>query len=250
MNVDYTICITTFSKRFSYLEKLLNQIRSFTDKDILIAINGDYKKKFNNEYRSKILELCNSFDNIYPIFFPEQRGMSKLWNTLIVHSKTDWCFILNDDVEITSDNIFQFANNKLDDNPEIYRINGWFSHFFIHKSLIDDLGYFDERYLGFGEEDHDIFFRYIEKYNRWLPDFFIGGIHNLITLVIDEGIQTIPGGKYTLFNRTFSFNQENPKYVPDPNGIKGTFGTEMRKNLPDTNAYPYERFFQENKYKI
>jgi hypothetical protein len=93
---QFSIGITTFSKRFSYVETLVSQLRTYTGADILISVNGDYNKNFNNEYRKKILSLCSNYDNIYPIFFPEQRGLSKLWNTLIVHSKTDWCLLLND----------------------------------------------------------------------------------------------------------------------------------------------------------
>jgi glycosyltransferase involved in cell wall biosynthesis len=245
----FTIGITTFSKRFSYVETLINQLRNYTDFDILISVNGDYNKTFDNEYRKKILLLCSNYDNVFPIFFPEQRGLSKLWNTLIVHSKTDWCLLLNDDVEIISSDLILFGQNNLNEIPDIRRINGSFSHFFVHKKLIDELGYFDERLLGFGEEDGDIFFRYIEKYNRWIQDSFIGGINNLVIDIRDEGI-TGGSGKYSAFNRDFCFLIENCKYIADPNGIKGCFGYEMRKNISDINLYPYENFFMENKNKL
>jgi uncharacterized protein YbgA (DUF1722 family) len=68
--MNYSVCITTFSKRFNFLEKLVSQVRSFSNCDILISINGDYKQEFNNEYRKQILNLCLKYDNIYPIFFP------------------------------------------------------------------------------------------------------------------------------------------------------------------------------------
>ena len=66
---QFSIGITTFSKRFSYVETLVSQLRTYTDADILISVNGDYNKNFNNEYRKKILSLCSNYDNIYPIFF-------------------------------------------------------------------------------------------------------------------------------------------------------------------------------------
>jgi len=244
----YTICITTFSKRFSYIESLINQIRKFSDNDILISINGDYKKDFDNLYREKILNLCLKYENIYPIFFPEQRGLSKLWNTLIIHSKHDWCLMLNDDIEIESDDIFIKGNN-LSDSPDLIRINGSFSHFFVHKVCIDELGYFDERLLGFGEEDGDIFFRYIEKYNKWIQDFWVSGVKNLVIDLRDDNIKN-GIGKYSAFNRDFCFVIDNCKYKPNDNGIIGCFGFPMEKKLEDLKIYPYEGFFKENKNNL
>jgi hypothetical protein len=245
----FSIGITTFSKRFSYVETLVSQLRTYTDADILISVNGDYNKNFNNEYRKKILSLCTNYDNIYPIFFPEQRGLAKLWNTLIVHSKTDWCLLMNDDVEVLSADFDLFGQNDLTETPDLLRINGSFSHFFIHKKLIDDLGYFDERFLGFGEEDGDIYYRYIEKYNKWIQDTYINGFKNLIIDVRDEEIKRI-NGKYSEFNTNFCFFMENSKYVNDPNGFKANFVPTKKKNLTDINLYPYEKFFMENKYKL
>ena len=48
-NINYSVCITTFSKRYSYVEKLVTQVRALTTCDILIAVNGDYNQKFNDE---------------------------------------------------------------------------------------------------------------------------------------------------------------------------------------------------------
>lgn len=246
---EFSIGITTFSKRFSYLETLVRQLRTYTDAEIIISINGDYKKKFDEKYRKKILKLCLEYENVFPIFFPEQRGLSKLWNTLIIHSKTDWCFILNDDVEVLTSDIVSFAEKSLLNKPDFYRINESYSHFLIHKKTIDELCYFDERLLAFGEEDGDIMFRYIEKYNKWIPNLYIHGLNNLIENTADENIRR-KNGKYSAFNTEFCFTMDNCKYVPDEKGISGHFSYKARKNLPDLNLYPYEKFFMENKHKL
>lgn len=253
---NLTIGITTFSKRFSYLKNIVNQIRKFTELDILIAINGDYKEDFNNEYRKNVLDLCLKHDNIYPIFFTEQRGLSKLWNTLIIHSKTDWSLLLNEDIEIESDDIFNvFKNDHIFNEPELIRINGSFSHFFIHKKKIDELGYFDERFLAFGEEDGDITYRYLKMYNKYFIDRSSGGIKNLVIYDRDENIK--PGvWKYSLFNRVFAGFMDDEtinipkKYVHAENGIKGMFDFPVKTNLQNVKQYPYETFFNENKTKL
>jgi hypothetical protein len=247
--MNYSVCITTFSKRFNFLETLVSQVRSFSNCDILISINGDYKQEFNNEYRKQVLNLCLKYDNIYPLFFTEQRGLAKMWNELVIHSKTDWCLMLNDDVELTQDEIFSQTIPSLGDKPDLRRINGSFSHFLIHKVCLDELGYFDERLLGFGEEDGDIFYRYIETYNSWIQELYVHGFTNIVSDIRDENI-TAGVGKYTKFNRDFSFLNENPKYVSVSEGISGLFGVPMSKNLKDEQQYPYEKFFRENKYKL
>jgi hypothetical protein len=253
---NLTIGITTFSKRFSYLEKIIEQIRKFVDYDILITVNGDYNENFNNDYRKNILNLCLKYDNVYPIFFTEQRGLSKLWNTLIIHSKNDWNLLLNEDIEIESNDIFNiFQNDPVFDTEELIRINGSFSHFFVHKKQIDELGYFDERFLGFGEEDGDITYRYLKMYKKYFIDRSAGGISNLVIYDRDENIK--PGiWKYSLFNRVFAgfMNDDTidipKKYIADENGIRGMFDFSVRTNLQNIKQYPYENFFNKNKTKL
>lgn len=246
--MNYSVGITTFSKRFDHLSKLVHQIRNLDSCDIIIAVNGDYNKSFNEEYRLNILKLCCDYNRVFPVFFPEQRGLAKLWNTIIVHSSTNWILMLNDDIELDNNEVFTLMSS-FSDTPDIKRINGSFSHFILHKMCLDDIGYFDERLLGFGEEDGDIMYRYIEKYNRWLEDIWVHGFTNLCVSSRDENIK--PGtGKYSAFNRDFYFHNENCKYKPDENGIESMFGIKMKKQFTDENQYPYEKFFQINKNKL
>jgi predicted glycosyltransferase involved in capsule biosynthesis len=248
--MNYSVCITTFSLRFHFIEKLVGQIRSFTDCDILIAINGDYKSEFDEKYRKKILKLCSEYKKVFPIFFTEQRGLSKLWNTLIIHSKNDWCLVLNDDVEITGDYVFETTIPTFCSTPTIFRINGSMSHFLIHKNFLHDLGYFDERFLGFGSEDSDFAWRHIEKYNLQLCDINVHGFINIVSDIKDEKIINSLGSKYTAFNQSFLCCYEHSKYKPDENGFAGWFPFPVIKKIDDIQQYPYESFFMEHKNKI
>jgi glycosyltransferase involved in cell wall biosynthesis len=246
--MNYSVGITTFSKRFDHLSKLVQQIRALDSCDIIITVNGDHNNTFNEEYRLNVLKLCCNYPRIFPIFFPEQRGLAKLWNTIIVHSSTNWILMLNDDVELDNNEVFSIMSS-FNDIPDIKRINGSFSHFILHKMCLDDIGYFDERLLGFGEEDGDIMYRYIEKYNRDLEDIWVNGFTNLCVSSRDENIK--PGvGKYSAFNRNFCFNSSDCKYIADTCGIEGMFGIKMKKQFTDENQYPYEKFFQLNKNKL
>jgi hypothetical protein len=157
--------------------------------------------------------------------------------------------MLNDDIEINLNEFVTFANN-LNREPDLLRINGSFSHFLIHKKCIDDLGYFDERLLGFGEEDGDISYRYIQKYDRWVQDVYINGFVNLVIDLRDEEIRR-GVGKYSAFNREFCFLKDGCKYVPDSSSkISAMFGQPMKKNLEDLNLYPSESFFMKNKNNL
>lgn len=241
----YSIGITTFSGRFSSIKELIEQIRKYSLCDILIAVNGDYKQKFNEEYRQKILGLCASHEGIYPIFFPEVRGTSKLWNSLIIHNPKEYCIILNDDVKIVSQVFFEDINKLVfDDTPLVTTINDSFSHFIINKKGAYDIGYFDERFLGFGDEDGDMIYRYIVKYNKNLPNILVHGIEHLNSSVRDNNIR--PSNKWSMFNKEFL----HQKYKSNPNAIYRLSGHLMDKILPDENQYPYEYFYMENKYKL
>jgi hypothetical protein len=189
-------------------------------------------------------------DNIFPIFFPEQRGLAKLWNTLIIHSKDEWNLILNDDIEITKEFVFQ-QSDFLNKEPDLYIVNGSFSHFYIHKKFIDEIGYFDERFLGFGYEDIDMIFRYFEKNNRSITNIYdVDGLHNLCIDVKDDNIRYY-GTKYSSFNQEFALKIDNPKYVKNENGIATPlFGFPVIKNLEDIIQYPHEKFYYENRNKL
>lgn len=248
MKNNFDIGITTFSLRYDFVERLVNKIRELNIKNnIYLCINGEKDSQFNEEYRKKILSLCLSHSNIFPIFFVEVRGLSKMWNTLIIHSTKDNILILNDDIELVNENMFEVVSEHLE-SDEYYglsKINNTFSFFAVNKSTIDELGYFDERLLGFGEEDGDITYRMIEKYNKNVYNLNVQGVYNIVSDVRHSHIK--PGiGKYSFFNRRFTF-EEKYNCNTAKSEISGMFGMPCEKILYDENLYPYEKFFNKNK---
>jgi len=244
----FNIAITTFSKRYGYIENLIPQIRQHTDNNILLIVNGEKNGEFDDEYRKKILTLSASYVNVFPIFYIETRGLCKLWNTAIVSSNDDDILVLNDDIEIISKDIFDITSEVI--NADYYNgltvINESFSHFIVNKITIDKIGYFDERLLGFGEEDGDITFRALKNGIR-INNVRVNGVINIVSNIRHEHI--IAGiGKYSSFNRKFIYND---KYEPNLNGqYKGMFDTFMDQKLEDIKLYPYEEFFRANKNNL
>jgi hypothetical protein len=239
--MNYSIVITTFSLRFEMVRKLISQIRKFSDKEIIICINGEFNENFKEDYRKKMLELCLVYDSILPIFFSEMRSLSKMWNTSITLSSQNNILVLNDDLEIISSDIFDKIY-FLRDDISLLKINNSFSHFLINRSVLNEVGWFDERLLGFGEEDGDITFRFLEK-SMSIFNLNVTGVINIVS-EIRQNIK--PGiGKYSLFNREFMFNKKYQKIKTG--GITGMFDEGHKKMIEDQNIYPYESFYWENK---
>ena len=72
----------------------------------------------------------------------------------MIKSPSQQVFLLNEDINISP----SFKKDLISSgilNAEFGLINGSFSHFMIHKSLIQTVGWFDERFPGIGYEDHD-----------------------------------------------------------------------------------------------
>jgi hypothetical protein len=220
------------------------------DSNIYLCINGEKDSSFNEDYRKNILSLCLSQPNVFPIFFVETRGLSKMWNTLIIHSTKENTLILNDDIDLVNENMFDVVSEHIE-SSEYYglsKINDTFSYFVINKILIDELGYFDERLIGFGEEDGDITYRMISKKGKDVYRLYVQGVYNIVSDIRHEHIK--PGvGKYSWFNRDFTFNK---KYNCQNaiSGISGMFGMVCDPILTDEKLYPYEKFFKENKEKL
>jgi len=246
--MELTIGITTFSKRLDYVSNLIPQIRFFSDAPIMVIINGEKDGKLNDDYIKNMLSLCSKYNQIYPVFLQETRGLSKLWNTVIVNSFYDNVLLLNDDIEIQSQDIFEFCDFITNSNTfsGMCKINGSFSHFIVNKQLMEDVGFFDERLMGFGEEDGDISYRLL-KVGKDIGNYTVNGVINIVSNIRHEHVKS-GIGKYSKFNRDFIYNE---KYKPNLSGnIRGMFDTPMDEVLTNETQYPYERFFRENKKNL
>lgn len=247
---NFDIGITTFSSRYNFIESLVKSIRTLgVDNNIFICINGEKDSNFSEEYRQKILSLCLNYKNVFPIFFVETRGLSKMWNTLLIHSTKENLLILNDDINVTSDNIFEVVSNHIEsiEYLGLSIINNTFSFFVANKKFVDELGYFDERLLGFGEEDGDITYRLNKQKGKKVFRLYVSGVENIVSDIRHEHIKS-GVGKYSFFNRDYIFNQKykcnNGDIYFFPDGI------ECEQLLDDIQLYPYEKFFRENKHKL
>lgn len=250
---ELSIGITTFEHRFErYFVPLLERIREYAGNEVIVAINGEHEREFNEEYRGRVLECIARHRNVYPVVFPRFRGLSKLWNTVIVHATGDPILMLNDDIMIRSPRFIEDVCAALHRNEgRTFVINRSWSHFVISREEIDALGYFDERLLGIGEEDGDITWRYRRRYGREIPSFTVKGFENYAEETLRTykpvNIQTHSGTKYSLFNRKFILSE---KYEASPDGWKGMFDEPVALKDAGKDQYPNERFYRSRKKEL
>lgn len=248
---DITICITTFKRRLPLFKNLIKSIKKFyPDIEILVAINGENEESVDDNYRYEILSFIALQKNVIPIMFTEFRSLSKLWNNLVIFSKTNYNLILNDDLYFNNNKIVESIQEKInnDNNIGLFTINGGWSHFVVSKIELDKLGYFDERLLAIGEEDGDMTWRYINMYNKEIPKLRADNIFNL---ACDYNIA--PTNMVTYVDNKPKFNStfiKEHKYCNSNNGIIGMFGSPHEKILQDEKQYPYEIFWLRNKTNI
>ena len=246
---DITIGIVTFRQRAHLIKDLIKQIRTHVPEEVnvVLAVNGNNEEDMPESYRQEMLELCSQYKNIYPIICPEFKSLCKLWNTLVIFSKTEYNFIICDDVVYDNPDTLSVIFNYVDrSKAEFFTINNQYSHFVLTKSILHKLGYFDERLVGFGEEDGDIIHRYIEIFGNRMPDINIPGIYNKASYELrNDNVETHIDNK-PRFNREFVLL----KYKQDPNGIYGMSPVPVVKVIDDYQQYPYEDFVRKNKHNV
>jgi len=236
-SIPYTIGITTFDRRFSLLKNLISKIRQHTDTEIIVTVNGPNNSSFDETYRVESLNFFSSYKNILPVYFSEMRGCAKLWNTLIIHSKTENLLVLNDDVDFTG-NIFIEIEEALKQLEDLILINNNWPHFLIKKSFAFKMNYFDERFLGFGEEDNDMYSKYVRNMNKKVPTFNIKTLRHLTSSIKLDLIDPVgTPEKYSAFNVKY----REKKYKLNDNQL----GRIQLKDEPK--LYPWEQFFQKLK---
>ena len=248
----YSVLITTFDKRFdAFLVPLIAEIKAQRPEiEIIVTINGPAKGEFEEGYRSNILAYLTQFSKVFPTMFPNFQSLAKMWNRGALTASHDRVLILNDDLQLqrsSSDCFFDELEKTLETQSGTFKINGSFSHFIADKRELIEVGFFDERLLGLGEEDGDFYWRYYQIYQREIPSVDLRFIDNVQSELADEG--------YTKGIRTASkFNRDfiqNMKYQNTLlGGYRGLFDKKVKQILKDEKQYPYEQFYREHKERL
>ena len=201
---DYSIGVVTYVNRYhTYFKKnILSLLKYFPDKQIIVVINGHPDKLKQFSYLKKITQWLASLKIQY-ITFEDHQALSKCWNLILLMSQVEKILLLNDDILIKN-NFRKDFENKLKEEKPFFTINSSFSHFLISKDVIRKIGWFDERFLGIGQEDGDYLYRIILG-NIDKEDYVCSDIINFIAPATDSSFQNISKmiGKYASVNEIF-----------------------------------------------
>lgn len=211
IGIGIVTCATRFDRYFKPLLKSLAVVAPGSE--VIIAANGDYGRAAEPQYRRMLYDLLRDEPSVFLLTFPRFRGIAFLWNEVLWASSHDYVLLLNDDVAITTPTLMQQLVEALTaTGARSFKINGSWSHVLLNRWEIHDLGYFDERLLGMGEEDGDVEWRYQTRFGRPFESRGIEGVIHCHDQSSPSGIATYGGTKYSEFNRRIMFTE---KYVPD-----------------------------------
>lgn len=249
---NYSIGIVTFEHRFEkFFKPLIRQIKAFRpDIEIMVAVNGEYKAPFNDNYRQQALTFMATYKNVFPNVHTEFRSLAKLWNNLLINASNHQVLLLNDDVTITSEQFFDALEYLIESGENFFKINGSWSHTLLDRRLVSQLNWFDERFLGVGEEDGDMEWQIGAATNGGLikslqvPDI----INHVDAENVLKNVKKV-NTKYTQFNLDFVHGF---KYEIDPeNGQQ--YGINPRPLVlkhPKPHFHAGEQFYWDNRDKL
>lgn len=256
---NYSIVITTFDKRFEkWLKPLVLSIQQLRPNiELILMVNGRANEAFNEEFRADLLNFASQIPNTFVNMFTSFQSLAKLWNRGVLTASNEHCLVLNDDLTIPTDlgtgqSIFDQLDELIQTN-DTFRLNGSFSHFVISKKELMEVGFFDERLLGIGEEDGDFYWRYYQHYQKEIPSRDVTGIlqpqpeDGVLVQESDDGFKK--GVRhYSQFNRNFIKNEKYQRALIG--GYKGMFDHRVKSQLPNDKQYPYEAFYQQRKHEL
>lgn len=248
--VKFSIGITTFDKRFeNYFKPLIQSIYNYNkDIEVVVMVNAPYQGVMSVEYKKEMLLFLSNYPNVYPHFCTEFRSLSKMWNNELIFSSNNHVLILNDDVSILP-NFFNDVEKFIKKNKyKSFKFNGSWSHVLLNRNEINEVGWFDERLLGVGEEDGDMEFRWCKYYRDDFKTYFTDNINNHVDDTADSNIKKHSGSKYSKFNRDFIEKKYKLDFI---NGkIFGMNEFPVIQQLLDENQYSYEKYYWENKNNL
>lgn len=225
IEADFGIVIVTFELRQSERAiPLLKQIRlSGISAPIALVVNGNFNGGYDSDLRQKLFQELADIPNVYLTMTRKFHGLSHNWNLGIRLLGCKSTLVLNDDIWIDLGS-FKAEVSRIRalgmDSP-LTTINRSFSHFLIDDSALNSVGWFDERFVGIGEEDGDYYLRYCDYYNKPPLDVHTNAVVHFNDANSGSEIKGVT--KYSLANLVFA----GIKYGSPPDGNPGFFG-ELR----------------------
>lgn len=205
MPLRCSIGVVTYLGRFeSFLKPLIAKLHFlFPDYDINVFINGHYDSVRQIRYLCEVTTFLRRYQAIRYVTNLTHQPLARGWNWLVIMARQEIVLILNDDVSV--DPLFRYELEHVEGCREMFTINGSWSHFVINKNVIRRVGWFDERFIGVGDEDGDYMCR-LAMNGIPIVNIAMMGIKNYVADQEDPGWGNLSGvfkNKYTRINREF-----------------------------------------------
>jgi len=219
---NYSIGVVTYVARYDkYFIPLIKQLTSvFPDKEIICTINGHPDTSLQIEYLKNVTAFLSQFSNIKYITYEKHQPIARCWNWLVLMSFSSAVLILNDDIKVNL--LFRKDFEKsFTENQDFFIINNSWSHFLISKKIIKEIGWFEERLLGSGDEDGDYITRMAIK-DMKVTNRLCGGIINYVAEQKNAGWKNISGvghGKYSEINKELMSKKWSPDYFKEKGAV-------------------------------
>jgi hypothetical protein len=241
------LVITTFAERFeSHALPTLRALHAAgVEREIFLVINGDQRGRYEATTRKQFLAQAVELGQINPITLGTGRGMAEMWNTGARLADSEKLIFLNEDLLISQEFALS-AIVRLEDELEknhLVILNDSFGHFGLTMSALMEVGWFDERFLGFGEEDGDFVWRFLEVYPEGISRISHPGLSNAFSTIGYESIESADRTKYSEFN----YQMLRCKYEFLEGPAEGSFGQSAKLVSPGAQRYPDELFRREFK---
>ena len=233
------ILITTFEKRqFEAALPLVKAIRrEKIEYPIAVFINGNLESDQDPIARQKFIRELSNFEGVSIVCSNVMTGISRNWNLGIQLLGTDSILCLSDDVLIHADAKRDLENAFNIAEVELFLTIGSFASFIVTRRCIREIGWFDERFIGFGEEDGDYIWRFLAHFKRKPRNYYTSSLEHLDMQSKGSEI-SFGGSKYSLTNIVF----RKIKYSEKKTGIQGTFDVPHELNLEENDLHPLETF--------
>lgn len=248
MKKPYSVAITTFYKRFDLFQIIVDELKSQRPEvEIIVAVNGEYNRDFPAQFRRDMLNYCAKYENVFPIFFPRFRSLTRLWSMVIQFSSNETTLVLEDDITVFPGFLSDYEN-AIQNEDNCFMINAGYAAFSANRVKVDQANWFEERYLGLGCEDGHFslcyaFTQFDSGDMHKMPRVHIPTVKNDYTLEqIGRQEVRMEGQKKTDIwdNRYSEFNRL----------IDDSLRAEINHPFPKVKQYPFESFYWENKDKL
>lgn len=200
-----TIIISTFERRFfEFTIPLLNSIRTATNIPVTIVINGNFNTVRDENIYRRFVIATQEYPNVNLVTFNTFRGWSSMLNAGILHSDSEVSIVFNDDIYLNPNGLkadLDYILTAIREKHLILLNNSW-SHFAISRECLSSIGFFDEHFLGIGQEDGDYAFRFKSHFGFEVPTLNVSGLINFVDQSRDQEV-AVTNGKYSLFNNVY-----------------------------------------------